>query len=175
MSTENQNNLNEEYNISETTPIAPGISEETMARFKSEQNYKMALISGLVVGVIGAILWGVITVVTEYQIGYMAIAIGAGVGYSMRYFGKGMDQIFGITGAIIAVLSCVLGNFLSTIGFIANAENLSYVDTLLKFDYAQFIPLLTETFQPMDLLFYGFAAYEGYKFSFRVFEEGDFA
>jgi hypothetical protein len=147
------------------------ITEETLDKLRLEQNFQMALISGITVGLIGALLWGAITVATEYQIGYMAIAIGAGVGYSMRYFGKGIDPIFGISGGVIAVLSCVLGNFFSIIGFIANSEGLGYVETLTLFDYSQFIPIMTETFGVMDLLFYGFAAYEGYKFAFRVFTE----
>lgn len=122
-------------------------------------------------GTIGAILWGAITVTTGFQIGYMAIAIGAGVGLSMRFTGKGIDQTFAITGGVIALLSCLLGNFLSVIGFIANLESLGYLETLYLFDYNQLIPIMGETFSPIDLLFYGIAGYEGYKFSFRTFTE----
>jgi hypothetical protein len=35
--------------------------------------------------------------------------------------------------------------------------------------------VLLETFQPMDLLFYGIAIYEGYKFSFRQLTEQELA
>jgi len=162
-----------------TENLAPIANENLIAKIPSktldilrlEQNYPMALISGIVVGLIGAIIWAIITVATEYQIGYMAIAIGAGVGYTMRYFGKGIDQIFGITGAIIAVLSCLFGNFFSVIGFTANAEAIGYLKTLTLFDYSRLIPLITDTFNFMDFLFYGFAAYEGYKFAFRSFTE----
>ena len=59
------------------------------------------------------------------------------------------------------------------IGFIANSEGLGYFETLSLFDYSQLIPIMTETFSGMDLLFYGIAAYEGYKFSFRTFTEKD--
>jgi hypothetical protein len=149
------------------------INEKTLTKLKSEQNFKLGLMAAVVVGIIGAVLWGVITVITEYQIGYMAIAIGAGVGYAMRYFGKGMDQIFGISGAVIAILSCVLGNFFSIIGFVANAEGLDYINTLMVFDYSQLVNIMTENFNPMDVLFYGFAGYEGYKFSFRVVTHAD--
>jgi hypothetical protein len=147
------------------------LSDKDLEKFRSEQDLPKAIITGIVVGLIGALLWGTITVITEYQIGFMAIAIGAGVGFSMRYFGKGIDQVFGISGGIIALLSCLLGNFFSIIGFIANAEDLGYLETLTLFDYSQFIPIMTSTFSPMDLLFYGIAAYEGYKFSFRTFTE----
>lgn len=116
---------------------------------------------------------GAITVATGYQIGFMAIAVGALVGLSIRFVGKGVDKIFGISGGIIAVLSCVLGNFFSIIGFIANTEGLGYFETLNVFNYSQLIPIMIETFSGIDLLFYGIAAYEGYKFSFRTFTEKD--
>ena len=165
-----------EERLNLTEPIEHGelmvkVSDKALEKLRSEQNLQLALISGIGVGLVGALLWGAITVVTDYQIGYMAIAIGAGVGFSMRYFGKGIDQIFGISGGLIAVLSCVLGNFFSIIGYVANYEELGYLETLTLFDYSQLIPLMTETFSPIDLLFYGFAAYEGYKFAFRVVTE----
>jgi hypothetical protein len=34
---------------------------------------------------------------------------------------------------------------------------------------------MTETFSFMDIVFYGIAGYEGYKFSFRTFTEADIA
>jgi len=149
------------------------LSDKNLAKFKSEQDFPKAIMTGVIVGIIGAVLWGTITVLTGFQIGYMAIGIGAGVGLSMKIVGKGLDQNFGISGGIIALISCLLGNFLSIIGFIANSENLGYFETLNLFDYGQLIPIMTETFNPMDILFYGIAAYAGYKFSFRTFTEKD--
>jgi hypothetical protein len=143
------------------------LSNEFYQRIRLDQNLPLGLIAGIGTGIIGAILWGAITVATEYQIGYMALAIGAGVGYSVGYVGKGIDQIFGIMSAVIALLSCILGNFLSTIGFIANSENLGYWETLIRFDYSYFPAVMKETFNFMDLLFYGIAIYESYRFSFR--------
>ena len=155
----------------ENQDIKAKLSTDAYERLRIEQNLPMAIISGSIAGLIGAILWGVITVATNYQIGYMAIAIGAGVGFSMRYFGKGVDQIFGISGGLIAILSCAVGNFLSVMGFVAQAEGLGYFETLTRFDYSFLIPVMTETFSAMDILFYAFAGYEGYKFAFRVFTE----
>jgi hypothetical protein len=162
--------------MDDTTPvehnaILQNLSERHIEKFKAEQNYTEALLSGLIVGIVGGVLWAAITVATEYQIGYMAIAIGAGVGFVIRYFGKGIDQIFGITGAIIAIFSCLLGNFFSIIGFAANSESLGYIETLGLIDYSQIIPIMVEAFSPMDLFFYAIAAYEGYKFAFRTFTE----
>jgi hypothetical protein len=140
-------------------------------RLRMEQNLPLATIAGLGAALIGAILWAVITVTTKFQIGYMAVAIGLMVGFSVRFAGKGIDQPFGIVGAVLAFLGCVLGNWLSTVGFIADAESVSYMDVLLGIDYALFPEIMAETFSPMDILFYGLAIYEGYKFSFREVTE----
>jgi hypothetical protein len=143
------------------------LSPDQHEKLRSEQNYQVGLLVTIIVGLVGAGLWAAVTVATGYQIGYLALALGAGVGFSMRIFGKGVDQIFGITGAIIALVSCVLGNFFSIIAFLADYENLSFFEALSLFDYSQLIPVMQEGFSPMDLLFYGIAAYEGYKFAFR--------
>ena len=118
----------------EQQEVRSALSNEVLERLRLEQNLPLAIVSGVGAGLIGAILWGVITVTTNYQIGYMAIAIGAGVGFSMRFLGKGIDQVFGITGGAIAVLSCFVGNFFSVIGFYANTEDLEFLETLLLFD-----------------------------------------
>lgn len=175
-------NLDESVKIelNDSEPLEQGevkakLSSEILEKLRLEQNLPIAILAGIGTGLIGAILWGLITVTTNYQIGYMAIAIGAGVGFSMRYIGKGIDQIFGIAGGVIAVLSCFIGNFFSVIGFYANAESLEFLETLLLFDYSYFFPVMTETFSFMDIIFYGIAGYEGYKFSFRTFTEADIA
>ncbi|WP_240927738.1 hypothetical protein [Cellulophaga sp. Z1A5H] len=101
----------------------------------------------------------------------MAIGIGAMVGLVTGYFGKGIDLIFGLLGGGIALLSCILGNFFSIIGAIATYEKLGYLETLFLFDYAQAIPIMSETFSPMDILFYAIATFEGYKYAFRKLTE----
>ena len=151
------------------------IDEGLLEKLRLEQNYPLGLIATLLVGLLGAILWAMITVATEYQIGYMAIAIGLGVGFTMRYTGKGVDQIFGISGALIAVGSCLLGNFFSIMGFYANMEQVQLFDVFLSFDYSYLPTVMAESFSGMDVLFYGIAGYEGYKFSFRAFTEQDIA
>jgi hypothetical protein len=140
-------------------------------KLKLEQNLMLGAVGGGAAALVGAILWAVITVATEYQIGYMAIAVGLVVGFSVRYLGKGIDQIFGILGGMLALIGCVLGNFLSMVGFAANAEGLGYMELLFGIDYSIVPEIMMEGFSPMDVLFYGLAVYQGYKFSFRQITE----
>jgi len=166
-----------DLNLQETENDNEGIilDQDRLQRFNEqlrlEQNLPLGVVAGLVAALVGATLWAIITVTTKFQIGYMAVAVGLMVGFSVRFAGKGLDQSFGIVGAVLAFLGCVLGNWLSTVGFIADAEELSYLDVLFGIDYSLFPEIMAQTFSPMDLLFYGIAIYEGYKFSFREVTE----
>lgn len=151
--------------------ITGQLSERNLQELKKEQSLPAAIFVGIFIGILAAIGWAILTVITGMQIGLVAIAIGAAVGLGIGHFGKGLDSIFGICGAIIAVFSCVLGNFLSIIGFVANAENYGYFETLLYFDYSYTFEVLKESASVMDFFFYAIAAAEGYKFSFRKITE----
>lgn len=140
---------------------------EKRERLRMEQRLIPGILAGLGMGVAGAIVWGIITITTGFQIGYLALAIGAAVGFTIRKTGKGIDPIFGYWGAGIALFSVMLGNFFSAMGFLAGSVGLGYAETLLRFDYGYLLAIMQETFSPMDLVFYGIAVYEGYKFSFR--------
>ena len=68
-------------------------------------------------------------------------------------------------------MGCIFGNFLSQVGFVAiDPEiDLSYFEALkvLLTDMPLTVEIMKETFSPIDLLFYGFAIYAGYRYSFR--------
>lgn len=147
--------------------LDPERLERVLAAMRQEQNFPLGTSAGLAAAVIGAVIWAVITVVTEYQIGWMAVGVGFLVGIAVRQFGKGMSMKFGIAGALLAFLGCVLGNLFSVCGFIGAQEGMSPLAVLFQIDFAVAIELLKATFSPMDLLFYGIAVYEGYQLSFR--------
>ena len=146
-----------------------------LERMRSEQNLPGGLIAGAVAAAIGASVWAVVTFTTGYQIGWMAVGIGFLVGFALRKIGKGVDKIFGISGAVLALLGCAAGNLLTVYGMLAKQENVSLVTLLSRLDFAIIHELMTATFSPMDLLFYGIAVYEGYKLSFRQLTQGELA
>jgi hypothetical protein len=154
-----------------TEEVLQQLSPAVLEKLRSEQNLQAAIMTGIGTGLIGAVLWAVITVATEYQIGYMAVAVGFGVGYMIRMVGKGLDPIFGYLGGAIAFLSCILGNMLGIVGFVAKEEGIGYLEAVLAIDYTLMPEIMIESFSPIDLLFYGFAIYEGYKYSFRKITE----
>lgn len=143
------------------------LSIEEIEKMRLEQNLMKGIGISVAVGILCAFIWQAISVASGYQIGFMAVGVGAAVGFTMRHSGNGIDQIFGLSGAAIAILSCLLGNFLTIIGFVAAEGGYGFFELLFSFDAGMFFPLMAETFDIMDLLFYGIAGVEGYKFAFR--------
>ena len=143
------------------------IVQARIENIKKEQIIGLGIIGGSIGGLIGAVLWAAITYFSGYQIGWLAVGVGFLVGFGVRKLGKGIDKEFGVIGGIIALISVVFGNFLASIGFLATVFEVGYIEMLIAFNYAMTFELLKETFSVMDLLFYGIAIYEGYRFSFR--------
>jgi hypothetical protein len=154
----------------------PEAIDVLLEKLRLEQNPGLAIASALVAAALGALVWAVVTVLTGYQIGYMAIGVGLLVGFSVRHFGKGIDMLYGIIGASAALIGCVLGNAFTIVHFAAASITASYPETASYFaalsyiDFSLLPEAMIDTFQAMDLLFYGIAIYEGYKFSFRKLE-----
>lgn len=138
----------------------------TQEQLLAEENLPKAFLCGAMACVVGAAAWALVSVSTGYQVGYMAIGIGFLVGLVMR-FGKGVRPIFGIIGAALALLSCLLGDYFSMIGYVAKEYNLSYIEALTTVPVADVVEALKDNLLSMTALFYGIAVYNGYKLSFR--------
>ncbi len=136
-----------------------------------DQNLTMAVIFGAVAAVLGAILWSLITVATGRQIGFMAIGVGFLVGFAVRKTGNGVTNTFGITGAILSLFGCMLGNLLAGCVLASEHFGVSFSEFMSKMNTQVAVEFFKQTTGPIDLLFYGLAVYFGYKYSFRKLEE----
>lgn len=149
----------------------PDQVERALFEIQSEQRPLVGAVAGGIAGMIGAIVWAAVTVVMMVQIGWLAIGIGAMVGAAVRWAGRGTTRTFGVIGGGLALASVVIGNFLSLLGIGAGAMEVSYLDMITMFDYSQSLALMADAFSPMDLVFYAFAIWTGYQFSFREVTE----
>jgi hypothetical protein len=138
--------------------------QPAIEQLDDQPNLLLGLVGGVLAMLVGAIIWGAITYFTEYQIGWMAIGVGFLVGVAIRFFGRGKTMIFGVSGAVLALIGCVLGNLMFYSGVIAREENASFLEVFFFFflSPAASIELFTLAFDFMDLLFYGLAAYAGF-------------
>jgi len=142
---------------------------------KDEQNLALALLGGIFAALISALLWGLISAAANFQIGWMAIGVGFLVGITVRYLGKGMDPIFGIIGAVFAFLGCLIGNVIAILIIISREFATPIWDVVYLFmdTPLQIFEILIETSSIIDLLFYAFAIYFGYKSSIRKISKAE--
>ena len=94
---------------------------------------------------VSAALWAIISVALNFQIGYMAIGVGLLVGFTVRYFGIGLELKFGIIGGVFAFLGCLLGNFFSYVGISAGQLQQSFFSVLQLVDWEVAKSMLRET------------------------------
>ncbi|MBK1880952.1 hypothetical protein JIN85_00915 [Luteolibacter pohnpeiensis] len=128
-------------------------------------NIVLAIAGGAIGAVLGAAIWTMVTVYTGYQIGYMAIGVGALIGFLIRLMGRGHTTAYSMIGVGFAILGCVAGNVLSGIGFVAKENGLGFLNTYLHFNYAASYDVLVAMFSPIDILFYAIAIRAAYTYS----------
>jgi antitoxin component YwqK of YwqJK toxin-antitoxin module len=151
-----------------TEALIEALPEEIKNHLRIHQSMGFALFGGILVAIMGAIGWAAISIITKYQIGWMAIGVGLLVGFSIRFFGAGIDKKFGVLGGVLAVFSCLLGNLLSQVGFYAYEQGLPYLEVLGYLTPILSWEIIMDSFEPIDLFFYCIAGFEGYKFAFRT-------
>jgi hypothetical protein len=142
-------------------------------RLLAEQNFGGAVLAGGIAALAGGTVWAVLTVQTQYQIVWMAIGMAFLVGLAVRVFGKGFDSVFGAVGAVWSVVGCLIGNLLAVYGFIGQHEGASVLSVMAAIEPWVIPKIMIETFEPIDLAFYGCAIYLGYRYSFREMTEED--
>ncbi|WP_226535921.1 hypothetical protein [Fictibacillus halophilus] len=69
-------------------------------------NLSLPIIGAFLAAVVGGAVWAVIAIMTEYEIGFVAWAIGGLAGYSVFYLAKGKVNT---THQVIAVIASLIG------------------------------------------------------------------
>ena len=141
--------------------------QSLLQRRKAEQSMPLALAAGVVAALVGAVIWAIVTDMTGYQIGWMAVGVGFLVGFAVQYLGKGIEPSFQYVGAACALLGCVLGNYFAAAEFAAQYLHVDVFTMISHIPLDKVGDMMQASFQPMDLLFYAIAVYEGYRFSLK--------
>lgn len=170
-----ENEKSNEQPEDETVEVDQMKLEMKMRELRDNQNLQIGILGGFVAALLGAAIWAVVTVLTGYQIGWMAVGVGLLVGFAVRLFGKGIDTSFGIAGAALSLVGCLLGNLLTVCVVLSRQESIPLLDVISRLNAEIIVGLMKATFSPMDLLFYGIAVYEGYKFAFYKIPEEELA
>jgi hypothetical protein len=137
----------------------------------NDQDFIKSIFYGLFASIIGAILWALISVLIQLQFGIMAIAVGALVGMTIKYFGKGISLKYSILGSAISLFGCLLGNFLMVVAFASKQMNMTFFQLFQHVALSKIPQIMWSTAHPMDFVFYAITIYEGFRFSTLKFTE----
>ncbi len=139
-----------------------------LQQIRDNQNLTMGIVGGLLGAIIGAVGWGLLTWLTHYQIGFAAIGVGFLAGFGVRYLGKGIDVAFSIVGALTALIGVFLGDIFWACIEISRGEGVPLSDVISALNPELIGSIFRETFSPIQLLFYGFAVWAGFKYAKRT-------
>lgn len=146
------------------TPVNAGgvMTPFELVRMRAEQNLVMGAVAGFVAALLGAVGWAVITAVTDYQLGIMAIGIGCLVGYAIQRFGKGVDKVYCFMGAFFSLFGCTAGNLFCVLILLSD-QGVPFSTLLSKLTPDFILFIMSKCFHPMDLVFYALAVVTGYR------------
>ena len=157
--------MDEQVDAAEPAATMNSAAEPVTTVAAPETSLALAVAGGAAAMIVSAAIWGAITFVIDFQVGWMAIGVGVIVGFAVRLFGGGRSFTFGVLSAVLAVLGVLLGNLVFFTGVIAEQEGIAFLEVLgtLLVNPDIIVELFTLTFEVVDVLFYGLAVYVGFR------------
>lgn len=148
------------------TQINQALEEET-----KNPNLLFAVVASIIAGLVGGFAWYWITVLTGYQVGYLAIALGWLVGVA-TCFGAGHKKGKMLQGISVAItlVTLLLAEFMITLHYIGagpdyNMSSTALLNHLLGQDYSLvslFITVIINSISPIGLVIWGIGLYTAY-------------
>lgn len=135
--------------------------------------YIFAIILGIVGAIIGGAIWAGVAIVGDVEIGYLAILVGALAGGGVL-LGSGQKRglSYQLISVVIAALGILIGKYITLyhflrLGLIEQYGQQAWDEfgySILSTDYLQdFMSVLPETLEILDVLFFGIAIYTAYR------------
>ena len=137
--------------------MTPEEKEKNYARAKvllSEQKFRVAVISGAVATILAAGIYASAIVAAGYSASFIAIGLGAIIGLTIQFLGRGIESKFVVLASVLAVVGCILGNFIAGLILLArrlggfSAEIAEHITPTL------FLEFTVSTFRPVYLLYW---------------------
>jgi len=131
-----------------------------------EANIPFGFLAGAIAAIVGALIWMGITIATNMHIGYVALGVGALVGFAVRIVGNGRSMVFGIIGAVLTFLGCLGGEILTVVQLSTSAQH-DFFSVLTTINLTHLVPNIFNKMDPIMYLIYAIGIFEGYKLSIR--------
>lgn len=130
-----------------------------------------AAVAGLLAAIAGGIVWALIVVKTNYEIGFAAVGIGVLAGFAVVFATRGRKGLpLQVTAVIASALGIVLGKYFSYVWEFRDAVREAFgdeaADEVSAFDTEMvrfFFEDADRIFSFYDLLWFGFAMYAAWR------------
>jgi len=142
------------------------VVQQAAAQQSEGINYPMAVVGGLLGGVIGALAWWGFTVMTNIAFGLVAVVIGIAVGKGVTILsGNKRSQRLQIISVVISIASFLYAGYLVNRSFVMEyfAEQGREIVLPLLPDLSTFIQVLQAGFEFFDLIFLAIVIYQAWK------------
>ena len=137
--------------------VMDGVRSESLA---------LGFLAGLFAAAVGAGIWMAVTIMLNVHVGYVALAVGALVGLSIRAAGKGRNMLFGVMGALLTLAGCLGGEVLASVQSLVTPEH-DFYHVLTSADLIAVVTTIFQRMDPLMYVIYGIGIFEGYKLSMR--------
>lgn len=128
-------------------------------------NLGLGVAAAAAAGLVGALVWFGVVVVTDFKVGLLAVGIGWLIGFAAMKAAGGPSPALPWISLAIALAAMVGGEYLIVNHFVTKAAG----DPGLAFiPFDMFLEVYGRGFNPMDLLFYAIGAWEAYKLPARA-------
>lgn len=111
-----------------------------------QSNTMLGILAAIGFGLVAAGLYAVVAIVTDREIGYLAVLIGVAVGWGFTVVGKVKNLTVGFVAVVIAALMFVVAIGLAAAGFISSDYGVSLFVGLEEVS-RQAVPLLQVYFE----------------------------
>ena len=135
-------------------------------RGRTRGNFVLAAIAGLVMAFLGAFIWMGISLLTDWYVVPLALAIGGMVGWAIRASGQGSRFLYGVLGVLFTLLACLLGELGVAIISATNAS-LDLYGALTHIHFDSMIIAIVTHITPTAGAIYAVSGFVAYKLSIQ--------
>ena len=122
------------------------------------------LLAGAGVALVGAVLWALVVYATSYEIGFLAVLIGYGVGYAVHRAGRVASTGVAAAAALVAAAGILLGFVLTGVAVVAKVAGVGLMDAVnLVSDRLGWGNLISDSITGVDWLFLAIGAFAAFR------------
>jgi hypothetical protein len=151
--------------------VNPLLVEGYLQELRYRQNLSLGILAGLAAAALGAAAWVLASSSGSFMELRLGLGLGTGllVGFAVRRFGQGIDPVFGVAAAAVAICGCAAGIVLSCYAIHARNKGIPFREGLRTFPLSEVFEAFKAHYKAGQfLLFLGLPAYLASKTAVRA-------